>query len=99
MATRKYLKVDKTRDMNETVKKKITSILSNEDLLFDWVLAEGLLNKSESDKCLAKIVDKWIVICGFSFAKLMMEMYKQLSKKGTDKSKPLRSKLFTDEVF
>ena len=52
MATRKYLKVDKTRDMNETVKKKITSILSNEDLLFDWVLAEGLLNKSEPDKCL-----------------------------------------------
>ena len=78
MATRKYLRADKTRDMNEKFKKKITtSILSNEDLLFDWQLAVGLVDKSNSDKCLAKIVDKWIVIRGFSFAKSMMEIYKQ----------------------
>ncbi|XP_065892013.1 uncharacterized protein [Dysidea avara] len=99
MATRKYLRADKTRDMNETFKKKIaTSILSDEDLLFDWQLAVGLVDQSKSDKCLTKIIDKWIVIRGFSFAKSMMEMYKQSSKKGTDKSKPLRSKLFTDEM-
>ena len=67
MATRKYLRADKTRDMNETFKKKITtSILTNEDLLFDWQLAVGLVDKNNSDKCLAKIVDKWIVIRGFS---------------------------------
>ena len=83
MATRNYLQADKTRDMNETFKKKITtSILSNEDLLFAWQLAVGLVDKSNSDKCLAKIVDKWIVIHGFSFAKSMMEIYKQKSKKG-----------------
>ena len=50
MATRKYLRADKTRDMNEKFKKKITtSILSNEDLLFDWQLAVGLVDKSNSD--------------------------------------------------
>ena len=84
--------------MKHSRKKITTFILSNEDLLFDWQLAVGLVDQSESDKCLAKIVDKWIVIRGFSFAKSMMEMYKQSSKKGTDKSKPLRSKLFTDDM-
>jgi len=99
VATRKYLQVDKTRDMNETFKEKITTaILSNEDLLFSWAMAVGLVDQSASDKCLAKIINTWVVIRGFSFAKSMMEMYKQSSKKGTDKSKPLRSKLFTDDM-
>ena len=40
---------------------------------------------------------KWLCIRDHSFAKNVMERYKQESKKGTQKSKPLRSKLFTDD--
>ena len=42
---------------------------------------------------------KWFVIRGFSFSKSLMEMYKQASNKGTDKTKPLRSKIFTESNY
>ena len=59
VATRKYLKVDETRDMNEIFKEKITTaILSNEDLLFNWAMAVGYIDQNASDKCLSKIVEK-----------------------------------------
>ena len=39
--------------------------------------------------------EKWVTIQGFSFAKNLMEMYKQSEKKSTGKEKSLRGKLFT----
>ena len=47
----------------------------------------------DAQKFLEKIVQKWITIRGHSFANSIMEMYKQKQKKGTGKSKSLRSKL------
>ena len=75
-----------------------TDILTDNDQLFNWCLAVGLNDDDIADICLKEIVKKWITIRGYSFANSMMEMYKQYSKKGTDKSKPLRSKLFTDNM-
>ena len=79
--------------------KIMDSVLNDEDLLFDWCLASQFVVESDiADSCLKRIVKKWISIRGNSFAKNVMEMYKQISKKGTQKSKPLRSKLFTNDI-
>ena len=90
--------------MNEGFVDKVsTAILNDEDLLFNWCLAVGLAvgsnyDNDKADRCLKQIVKKWITIRGFSFSNSLMEMYKQQSKKGTGKSKPLRSKLFTESL-
>ena len=92
---RHFFKLDNTRDMNEQFNEKVMdAVLNDEDLLFDWCLASQFAVESDiADNCLKKIVKKWISIRGNSFAKNVMEMYKQTSKKGTQKSKPLRSKM------
>ena len=97
IAMRRYLKVDNTRDMNEQFSNKVVdAILHDENLLFDWCFAVECIEEEVATQCLEKIIKKWFVIRGFSFAKSLMEMYKQASKKGTDKTKPLRSKIFTE---
>ena len=97
---RHFLNVDNTRDMNDQFKDKVmNSVLNDEDLLFDWCMAaQSVVDSDIADNCLKKIVKKWLSIRGNSFAKNVMERYKQTSKKGTQKSKPLRSKLFTDDM-
>lgn len=100
IAIRRHLRIEKTREMNKGfVDKVTTALLKDEDLLFNWCLAVGLALGSNydddmADRCLKQIVKKWITIRGFSFSNSLMEMYKQQSKTGTEKSKPLRSKLF-----
>ena len=69
-------------------------ILEDPDVLFHWCLI-GYADDELGETCLNHIVDKWITIRGFSFAKSMLEMYKLASKKGTEKAKSLRTKLFT----
>lgn len=100
VSIRRFLNVSNTRDMNEGFRKKVTSaILSDDNLLFDWCFAsEFIVDQDIADRCLEKIVNKWFVIRGFSFSNSMMEMYKQQSKKGTGKSKPLRTYLYTDNM-
>lgn len=95
-AMRRYLKVDNTRDMNEQFSKKVVdAILNDENLLFDWCFAVECIEEEMAKQCL-EIIKKWFVIRGFSFTKSVMEIYKQASKKGTDKTKPLWSKIFTE---
>lgn len=48
-----------------------------------------------ADTSLAMIVEMWITIRGFSFARSIVEIYKQETKKGTKKAKSLRSTLFS----
>ena len=84
--------------MNEQFNEKVMkSVLSDENLLFDWCMASKLAVDSDvAENCLRKAVKKWITIRGHFFARNIMERYKQASKNGTQKSKPLRSKIFTD---
>ena len=97
---RQFFKVDKTKEMDDMFRKRvIDNILSSDEVLFSWCfIADGDLDDSLSEKCLSKIISKWVTIRGFSFANSMIEMYKQHFKKGTEKSKPLRSTVFTDKL-
>jgi len=97
---RRFLHIDKTREMNDQFRKKVMdSVLQDEELLFDWLMASRLsLEDDISNNCLRQIVKKWLSIRGNSFARNVMESYKQESKKGTQKSKPLRSTLYTDNM-
>ena len=54
----RYLRVENTRDMNEEFAKKVQdSVLSDDDLLFDWCMAiEFTADQEVADKCLEKIV-------------------------------------------
>ena len=86
IAVRRFLQVNNTRDMNEKFSKKVVhAILCDENLLFDWCFAAECIEEVAT-QCLEKIIMKWFVIRGFSFSKSLMEMYKQASKKGTDKT-------------
>ena len=88
---RRFLKISNTRSMDETFSKKVNDVILNDDnLLFDWwCFAAECTDQEIADQCLQKIIKKWFVIRGFSFASSLMEMYKQATKKGTDKAKPL----------
>ena len=97
---RQFFKVDKTNEMDDIFRKRvIDNVLSSDEVLFSWCfIADGDLDDSLSEKCLSRIISKWVTIRGFSFANSMIEMYKQHFKKGTEKSKPLRSTVFTDKL-
>ena len=79
---------------NEFDKKEIhDSILDDSDVLFNWCSAAGMLDEDKKGVILSLIVAKYVTIRGFSFTKSVMETYKQVSKKSTSKSKPLRKKV------
>ena len=92
---RRFLRIDKTREMNDQfLKKMMDSVLHDEELIFDWLMASRLTPEDDSsNNCPRQIVKKWLSIRGNLLA---MESYKQDLKKGTQKSKPLRSTLYTE---
>ena len=104
LVIRRYFNSSRTRDMVDGFTDEVNAaVLQDDDVLFNWCLAVGLAlgcdyDETISESCLKQIVRKWVTIRGHSFSKSMMEMYKQSSKKGTDKSKPLRCKIFNDNT-
>ena len=93
---RRYLTIKKVSKMDKSFKRYLTNMVVNDsDVLFHWCMAG--FEKDENASCLQQIVKKWITIRGFSFATCLMEMYKQENKKGTGKSKSLRTKLYCDK--
>jgi len=86
--------------MNTNFMQKVSeAVLNDDDVLFNWCLAAGIdFSEDITNKCLALITKKWLTIRGHSFAANVLEMYKQSTKKGTHKSKPLRCKLFTENM-
>ena len=95
LSVRRYLTVKNTASMDNTFKEHLTKcIVEDEDVAFYWCLL-GYSDDEYGETCLNMIVDKWVTIRGFSFARSMMEMYKQAAKTGTEKAKSLRTKLFT----
>lgn len=80
--------------MDDTFRKHLTNcVLNDSNVLFQWCTTGQDEGDKDAQHCL-EIVEKWIIIRGCSFANSMMEMYKQKERKGTGKSKLLRSKLF-----
>jgi len=79
---RRYLKVSKATEMNDKFCKHLTDcILNDGNVLFYWCLAGQDESEEASNRCLVKLVEKWITIRGFSFVNNMMEIYKQEQKR------------------
>ena len=72
---------------NEIVK----FITASKDIQFYWhLLSSDVEEEVANHELLCMIVDLWIVIRGFSFARSLLEQYKQLHAINTSKAKALR---------
>lgn len=92
--TRRHLTLDNAIRMDNSFRRHLTNcVLNDENVLFYWCMSGQDEGDEDAQKCLEKIIEKWITIRGYSFTNSIMEMYKQEQKKGTGKSKSLRSKL------
>lgn len=74
------------KDVAEEIKK-------DDDTQFYWALVSVDWEEEESQALLGLVVDKYITVRGFSFARSYVEKYKAAQKKGVQKSKGLRKQL------
>lgn len=82
--------------MADGVKQKLSkAVIADDDVTFYWCLLSVEIGDAAGELLLKMITNLFITIRGFSFAKSVMEMFKQNNKKGTQKSKALRRKLPT----
>ena len=83
----KHFRVENAQKMMASYEGKVVaSNLTNEDVLFQWCMVCCDAPEELSNELLKRIVEVWTTICGFSFAKLYMEMYKQATKKVLQRS-------------
>ncbi len=75
--------------------KLVQTIIKNEDVQFQWCMVTTEVEDEEARSLLNMIVNLYVTIRGFSFAKSIMEQYKVSNKKNLQKSKALRKKLET----
>ena len=91
---RSYLKVSAIKELSSGRKSNIIDAIVGDDVVaFYWCLACVEAEEEEKKELLFRIVDLWVTIRGFSFARSWMEMYKQANKKGTQRVKALRKEL------
>ena len=77
-------------------KEAIKKLLESEDVYFYWYLLSEELEDIQEDsrlELLQMIVDLWITIRCYSFAKSVMELHKQLYSLNTSKAKSLRKSI------
>ena len=85
-----FLTVLKVKELSHGMKSTIVkSVIDNEDVAFHWSIV-AVEADEEEEILLEKIIELWVAIRGFSFARSWMEMFKQSTKKGTQRSKALR---------
>ena len=100
MVVRTVFNDEKTASMSEGVKKELHStIVADEDIAFFWCMLTVEVEEAEGKVLLGMIADLYITIRGFSFAKSLMEMYKQETIRCTQKAKSLRRKLPTGDGY
>lgn len=93
-SVRRHFHIGNTQMMNNKFRDAVSEdTIKDDDVLFYWSISSASMSQYCANKLLEKIVNKWITIRGFSFAKTMLEMYKKETKKGTQKSKALRRML------
>ena len=79
---RSYLKVSRMEKISDGAKMEIAgTIISNDDDAFYWSMLCIGAGDEEKDELLSRIVDLWVTIRGFSFARSWMEMFKQANRK------------------
>ena len=81
---------DITTNLRDKVKE---SVLKDENVLFYWCMLTTDIEDDKAKILLTMITDLFITVRGFSFTKSFMELYKQATKKSTQKSKALRKTL------
>ena len=84
--------------LSETDKKEkiINELSTNEDVLFYWLIVGADFEEDDErvhTELLRRIIELFVTIRGFSYASGWLEKYKQISKKGTQKSKSLRKRI------
>ena len=89
---RRFFRLDVQRP-HEGMKDTAMKALLKSDDLFEWCLIAVEADDDISTLVLEKIVELYVTVRGFAFAKSCMEMYKQVKKKTVQKSRALRSKL------
>ena len=86
------LRVNSAHKMDEQTRHKLQSeLFSDGDVQFNWCLT-GINMKivdETAEEILELCIDQWITVRENSFANSIVEFYKQQSKKGTEKAKPL----------
>lgn len=73
------------------------NILQSNDLQFEWCLIASEADEETATIVLQKIVDLYVTIRGFAFAKSCLEQYKQAQKKTLQKKLALHSELCTKQ--
>ena len=90
------LRVNSAHKMDEQTRHRLQSeLFSDSDVQFSWCLT-GInmkIDDETAEEVLELCIDQWIKVRENSFANSILEFYKQQSKKGTEKSKPLRKTL------
>ena len=90
------LRVNKAHKMDEQTRHQLQSeLFSDSDVQFSWCLTGINLKIDDeiAEEILELCIDQWITVRENSFAHSIVEFYKQQSKKGTAKAKPLRKTL------
>ena len=88
-------KEGKLKDITNLRERVKESVLQDESVQFHWCMLTTDIEEDKAKILLTMIVDLFITVRGFSFTKSFMEMYKQATKKSTQKSKGLRKTLPT----
>ena len=70
--------------------KLLSSIASNEDVLFYWSMLSADADEEDAQTLLKMMIELWVTIRGFAFASSWIELHKQASKKTIQRSKALR---------
>ena len=87
-ATQQERQISKVGSMNDGFQTYLENTLStDDDILFNWTMITG--NETEREDILLALIKLWITTRCFSFAKAVMEKYRNDSKKTTTKSKGL----------
>ena len=88
-------KKGKLKDVTNLRDRVKESVLQDENVQFHWCMLTTDIEDDKAKVLLTMIIDLFITVRGFSFTKSFMEMYKQATKKSTQKSKALRKTLPT----
>ena len=98
MLIRRIFNKENVRNLNaETRDKLIDTIIHDEEMISRWDVLMAEVECNEGNMLLKMLVELYITIRGFSFAKTLVEEYKQFTKKTTQKSKALRKTVANDK--
>ena len=94
MEVRKFFRGTGEEQYNEKRKEAISdAVCSDIDVRYYWDVCQHELEVDERAELLPLLVNHYITVRGFSFVRSLLEKYKQMHKKTTQKSKALRKKV------